>query len=785
MSRLVSVLGSLFVFLLGILANPNLAHSQQQNPAASIPVGNNASYLISLFPAGGPRFHSGDQVTITGLIKLVNNFGADSASAGNSTLLDQFKRQGIDIIGSFPSEALDVSSSLKLQSVSPSIIQFTYVTSPIQPQDPNQFSLKLFNHQNGHPVSNQDLLSQNTLALQVDNLTSKESLTSLVISGFRYSINSSIGTAIEGMSPLITGTITNLQASAASSGQNPGAQVSTGRNRLVEFVFNNQVVFSQNVSLAPGETVSYQYQAPRLKASNPNQFTINLYSTTGKGTPSKLASFSAPIAVASDPVAPQWNANSLPNAKSPYVQNMGAIDLIVSDSFGRIDASSFSVSLSGTTTSGSNVNLNLSSLTGISSADGASFEWKGPGQNLAEGNYILSANVKDLAGNTAPPYQISFTVVRTAPQILLGIGTSAILTNQYQISIPVNITDVAPVTTTFTVDDPQVYTFSGNQFTATIPLAFEGTNSISVVSQDAAGNVSAPFEFAVIRDTISPVLTQVLPAMNAVFYTNSLPYTITVSGISNEPLSKVSINGISASLAADRLSYQAQVPILAGQDLISVIGTDLAGNPTTLLSSVSLIYSNLPPVISLGLLGPIITNKTALNLPITVSDSVPVTTTISVNGTSVFQTTDNSFLYPLSLTGAGSYAILVQSIDLAGNSSWQTLAVTVDTTPPVITLTSQTTWPSKTQTVTGTLNKKVASVSVNDTAATLDASGTSFSAVVTLPGFGNQSLMISAVDLAGNLGTASVPILVQSGTIAGENPSYAWKYQECSLSGGL
>ncbi|PWU16417.1 MAG: hypothetical protein C5B49_10530 [Bdellovibrio sp.] len=835
-----------FVLAPAIFISTGWAHSDERNNFEADSVDCDASYLISSSPAGGLAFHSGDQVTITGSIRLVNDFGIESASekgvvSDQPTLLEKFKKQGIDIVATFPSELADVSSAVQFQSNNPKEIQFTYVTSVIQAQDFNQFSVKLFNNHQEREVltelstvraklslrlqalenlkkqtqstaeevtdvqaeiaklgsvitqitakldQNQHLLSQNTLALQVDNLTSSESLASLIIDGFRYSISSSIGTAIEGMSPRITGQITNLRVSKPSTGtdHNPKAIESDKKNHLAEFVFNNQIVSSQSAALAPGETVSFQFQAPGLKASIANQFTIDLYSLRGMNKRENEASFSDQILVAADTVAPQWHLSSIPNAKIPFVQNMSAVDLLASDSFGRIDPSSLSVNLSGTTTSGASVNLNLGSLTATSSLDGASFEWTGPGQNLAEGDYTFTANVSDLAGNAATPYQASFTIVRTPPRISLSLGTTGILTNQYQIQIPVDITDVAPVTTTFTVDDPLIYTFSGNHFTATIPLTFEGTNSISIVSQDAAGNVSSPFNFTVIRDTIPPVLTQLLPAMNSVFYTNSLPYTITVSGLSNESLSHVSINGISASLSADRLSYQAQVPIPAGQDMISVIGTDLAGNQTLMLSSVNLIYSTLPPVISLGLSGPIITNRTALNLPITVSDSIPVTTTVWVNGTSVFQTGNTSFMYPLNFAGAGSYVVFVQSIDLAGNLASQLLAVTVDTTPPVITLSSQTTWPSKTGTVTGTLNKKVTSVTINGTAATLDASGTSFSALVTLPGFGNQSLVISAVDLAGNVGTSTVPILVQSGTIAGENPNYGWKYQECSLSGGL
>ncbi|WP_336916797.1 Ig-like domain-containing protein, partial [Acinetobacter modestus] len=112
----------------------------------------------------------------------------------------------------------------------------------------------------------------------------------------------------------------------------------------------------------------------------------------------------------------------------------------------------------------------------------------------------------------------------------------------------------------------------------------------------------------------------------------------------------------------------------------------------------------------------------------------------------------------LAALAEGSYTITVTATDLAGNVGTDTGTITIDLTPPVVTLTDLST-NDQTPALSGTIDDPTATVVVNvngtDYTATNNGDGTWTLADNTLPSLpeANYPITVTATDSAGNVGT--------------------------------
>ena len=96
---------------------------------------------------------------------------------------------------------------------------------------------------------------------------------------------------------------------------------------------------------------------------------------------------------------------------------------------------------------------------------------------------------------------------------------------------------------------------SGSTFTASGVPVWPGTNAITAVATDAAGNTSS-HAIAV-----------------------HVKCRVTIQGTVTETGSSVTVNGTSATMSGT--SFSAQLPLPAGVNTLTVIATDMAGNSRT------------------------------------------------------------------------------------------------------------------------------------------------------------------------------------------------------------
>jgi RHS repeat-associated protein len=194
-----------------------------------------------------------------------------------------------------------------------------------------------------------------------------------------------------------------------------------------------------------------------------------------------------------------------------------------------------------------------------------------------EGAFTIPITASDLATNeTAINLTGSLVFDNIAPIVSVTIVDN-FRTNLTSIAVPVRVTEINPAWTAIYVNEEKQYETQSKQFDSPVFPLKEGENIFKVISTDAAGNISNISITHVFRDTIPPVLSSVKPLTNSVV--DGIQFT--VSALSNEKLSSVTVNGANFTLAADGLSFSGPFTALSEGNLnLRIEAKDLVQNTT-------------------------------------------------------------------------------------------------------------------------------------------------------------------------------------------------------------
>jgi len=263
---------------------------------------------------------------------------------------------------------------------------------------------------------------------------------------------------------------------------------------------------------------------------------------------------------------------------------------------------------------------------------------------------------------------------------------------------PVLTTDTTAPSVTATVA-PAPNAAGWNQSTATVtftcsdatsgvascppPLVVSAETASQVVSgtaTDNAGNHAAA-SVTVKLDKTAPSLAITVPATNA----TTTSADLAVSGTVSDALSGIAIvtcNGTAATVTTG--AFTCTVTLIAGDNTITVIATDIAGNPTTATILVSYNRDSQPPTIAVtSPTNGTFTKNSSIPVSGTASDDVAVAS-VTVNGSAV-TLTNGTWTTNVPLSGGdGAKPITAVATDTAGKQSTVTINVVVDTTAPSI-----------------------------------------------------------------------------------------------------
>ena len=314
----------------------------------------------------------------------------------------------------------------------------------------------------------------------------------------------------------------------------------------------------------------------------------------------------------------------------------------------------------------------------------------------------------------------------------------------------------APVNVTVTVLPSHLSRWSfanvtTGAFSILTPLS-EGANVLFVNATDAAGNLASDL-VTVIRDTVKPAL-QILSPLNRSVSPTDL---VRVAGVS-EFGAYLTVNGFSV-IVAPNGTWSVDLALPEGPDVIIAAAADQVGNIN--YAAVVVIVDSDAPRITLSSPLPSLTNRTSIDVSGTANDTLMVALVArcgQILRPLTFDATTGSFHTEFVGLSDGTYAVEVTAVDAAQRTTTLGSVVVVNTTPPVVRLSSppdglETTQP--TTALAGTVDDANAMVLVNDQVLQPDASGHWATAVALLEGA--NVIRVAAIDAAGN---RAAPILL-------------------------
>jgi hypothetical protein len=370
---------------------------------------------------------------------------------------------------------------------------------------------------------------------------------------------------------------------------------------------------------------------------------------------------------------------------------------------------------------------------------------EGTGQTVTE-------TVEDRAGNvgtvTSPPFSIDMT-----PPVVTAVLTPSPNGQGW---------NNTPVTVQFTCVD-------GGSGVETCPpeevVTSDGGNQlVTGTATDRAGNIAGA-SASVSIDRGPPTVALTSPASGAVVFTP----TVNASGPATDGLSgvhAVTCNGLPGSIIGGAINCS--VPVTPGPNSIHATVTDRAGNSAS--ASTSVTYNRVPGI---AITTP--ANLSYLNItPTTVSGTVDDGTASVTINTIEAPVADGMFSIALPIA-EGPNLITATATSAAGAVGTATVNVTLDTTPPRVTITSPPDQFTTTESsisvagiindiVVGTVNPEQAGVKVNGGVAAV-ANRTFLAADVPLS-VGQNIIRAVGVDRVGNEATTEIVVTRQTVTQA-------------------
>ena len=293
-----------------------------------------------------------------------------------------------------------------------------------------------------------------------------------------------------------------------------------------------------------------------------------------------------------------------------------------------------------------------------------------------EGSHTLGAIATDDAGNVTS-VEIDFVVDTTAPTIGAIQPAAGTVLPATDATLQIETGSGAYGADLVRVTGPSGSAESSGSGLFTVgPVALsEGTNDLLVEAFDDAGN-RATRSYRLVRDTTPPVLTVSAPSDGDVVSAATVP----AQGVAQDArLQSVTVNGLLANLVGEGWSV-ADVPLVDGTNVLTVIATDTVGNQTT--QTVTVERDTAAPVFQVLVDG--------VELVSGATFAGPVSPVIQVDevqfpGATIAATLDGAtFTSGTEVSSDGSHELAVTVTSGAGVSSSRLLVFTIDQQTPTV-----------------------------------------------------------------------------------------------------
>ncbi len=400
---------------------------------------------------------------------------------------------------------------------------------------------------------------------------------------------------------------------------------------------------------------------------------------------------------------------------------------------------------------------------------------------LSSGSNSLTAQVSDLAGNSATSSAVVYTLSTTAPTVseALTIDTGSSASDHITSNDALSGSGLANTVVHFTIDGTlsatTVTTNAQGAWSFTPTGLADGAHTIVASQTDSFGNTgSASLSFTL--DTTAPLVAITSPGGP----TNQAAQTITGTvDVADAGATVTLLDGTTAlgsAVVQSNGSWSIPVTLSSGSNSLTAQVSDLAGNSAT-SSAVVYTLSTTAPTVSEALTidtgssaSDHITSNDALSGSGLANTVVHFTIDGTLSATTVTTNAQGAWSFTPTGLADGAHTIVASQTDSFGNTGSASLSFTLDTTAPLVAITSPGGPTNQAaQTITGTVDVADAGATVtllDGTTALGSAvvqSNGSWSIPVTLSS-GSNSLTAQVSDLAGNSATSSAVVYTLSTT---------------------
>jgi len=388
----------------------------------------------------------------------------------------------------------------------------------------------------------------------------------------------------------------------------------------------------------------------------------------------------------------------------------------------------------------------------------------------------------DDAGNSASDSSTVTVVDTILPSVTITQPLNGAKLNTTGITVSGTVSDATVTSVEILVDNISQGNAALNNtaWTKALTLA-QGSHTITAKAKDGANNTSST-SISVIMDATAPTVSITSPANNANLNTSNVGITGTAADANGIASVHVSIDNGLFTLASGTTSWSFSATFANGTHTITAKATDMAGN--TNKANVTITVRTLTGITITSPVNGAKLNSTNVTITGTVNDpsnvqSVKVSIDAGMQLPASFNITSGIWKSDPATLAQGNHTAKAILTNLANNTAIATVSFIVDTTPPLVSITSPTNNAIITTTsvkINGTASDAngvaLVVVSIDNgqaSTASFDAATGKWTLQTTLAN-GTHTIKATAKDIAGNKAMASVSVTLQSTTGGNQAP---------------
>ncbi len=376
-----------------------------------------------------------------------------------------------------------------------------------------------------------------------------------------------------------------------------------------------------------------------------------------------------------------------------------------------------------------------------------------------DGEHNITLLVKDKAGNTME-YTVTIYIDNTPPTAqILSPSNSTVIHDV--VNITVMYSDIFLREAILLIDNETVNITGTYNYTLDTTTMTDGLHNITLIVQDKAGHESTTSIVVIVDNT--PPTGEITSPANDTYHRGTITITVSYNDLTLEQAlliidnETINITGLT-SYTLDTTSLN------DGEHIIKLVVTDKAGHAAS--DEITIIVDNTPPTASINspMNGAVVSGTVTID--VSYGDANLEEARLYLDNTLVAELTGSTYQLDTTQYSDGTHTLKLVVSDKAGNTMESTITITIDNTPPVISIEA----PGNNTYVKGTVTINVSYTDLTLDKAVLVINGvehditgeTSYVLDTTTLPDGEVTITLRVTDKAGHESSQSIVLIVDN-----------------------